>query len=76
MEENQYTLIVGVYDMGGQSLNSFGSRTDVVITVKENLWINPPPVKITENSTQPHPVCITEVGSSNHQQVQDQEFKV
>ncbi|KAJ6663920.1 hypothetical protein lerEdw1_008874 [Lerista edwardsae] len=58
--ENEYNLIVAVYDMGGPSLNSFSSSAGVLVAVKENLWINPPPVKIMENSTQPHPVCIPE----------------
>nr|XP_056710867.1 cadherin-17 [Euleptes europaea] len=56
-----FTLVVAARDMAGQSMNSFSTTTDVNVTVMENLWKAPPPVKITENSTEPHPVVISQV---------------
>ncbi|XP_004641382.1 cadherin-17 [Octodon degus] len=56
-----YSLVVSVKDMGGQSENSFSDTTSVDITVKENIWKAPDPVEIMENSTDPHPVKITQV---------------
>ncbi|KAM7075593.1 cadherin-17 [Molossus nigricans] len=56
-----YNLVVSVKDMGGQSENSFSDSTSVDITVKENIWKTPEPVEIVENSTDPHPIKITQV---------------
>ncbi|MEJ1279622.1 cadherin 17 [Cricetulus griseus] len=56
-----YNLVVSVKDMGGQSENSFSDTTSVDITVRENIWKAPEPVEITENSTDPHPIKITQV---------------
>ncbi|XP_076420000.1 cadherin-17 [Peromyscus maniculatus bairdii] len=56
-----YNLVVSVKDMGGQSENSFSDTTSVDITVRENIWKAPEPVEITENSTDPHPIRITQV---------------
>ena len=47
--------------MGGQNENSFSDSTSVDITVKENIWKAPEPVEIIENSTDPHPIKITQV---------------
>ncbi|XP_053104161.1 cadherin-17 [Hemicordylus capensis] len=58
LKENNFLLIVSVNDMAGQSINSFVSNVDVNITVMENLWKSPPSVKIRENATEPHPICI------------------
>lgn len=58
-----YNLVVSVKDMGGQSENSFSDTTSVDITVRENIWKAPEPVEITENSTDPHPIRITQVVS-------------
>nr|XP_034981624.1 cadherin-17 [Zootoca vivipara]XP_034981625.1 cadherin-17 [Zootoca vivipara]XP_034981626.1 cadherin-17 [Zootoca vivipara] len=56
-----YTIAVRVKDMAGQSENSFPSDADVIVTVLENLWKSPPLVKLKENSTEPHPMRITQV---------------
>ncbi|XP_006761275.1 PREDICTED: cadherin-17 [Myotis davidii] len=55
-----YNLVVSVKDMGGQTENSFSDSTSVDITVKENIWKAPQPVEIVENSTDPHPMKITQ----------------
>ncbi|XP_051016324.1 cadherin-17 [Acomys russatus] len=56
-----YNLVVSVKDMGGQSENSFIDTTSVDIIVRENIWKAPEPVEIAENSTDPHPIKITQV---------------
>ncbi|XP_039733066.1 cadherin-17 [Pteropus medius] len=56
-----YNLVVSVKDMGGQNENSLSDSTSVDITVKENIWKAPEPVEIIENSTDPHPIKITQV---------------
>ncbi|KAH1178162.1 cadherin-17 [Mauremys mutica] len=56
-----FTLVVTVKDLAGMSENALTSNTDVEITVKENIWKAPPKVSIKENSTEPHPIAITQV---------------
>uniref|UniRef100_A0A8C5KEG4 Cadherin-17 n=1 Tax=Jaculus jaculus TaxID=51337 RepID=A0A8C5KEG4_JACJA len=56
-----YNLVVSVKDMGGQTENSFSDTTSVDIIVKENIWKAPDPVEVLENSTDPHPIKITQV---------------
>ncbi|KAM9165650.1 cadherin-17 [Pangshura tecta] len=56
-----FTLVVTVKDLAGMSENALTSNTDVEITVKENIWKAPPKVSIKENSTEPHPISITQV---------------
>ncbi|ELV14187.1 Cadherin-17 [Tupaia chinensis] len=56
-----YNLVISVKDMGGQNENSFSDTTSVDIMVKENIWKAPEPVEIIENSTDPHPIKITQV---------------
>ncbi|KAL1775594.1 cadherin-17 [Sigmodon hispidus] len=56
-----YNLVISVKDMGGQSENSFSDTTSVDVTVRENIWKAPEPVEVTENSTDPHPIKITQV---------------
>ncbi|XP_059022006.1 cadherin-17 isoform X2 [Mustela lutreola] len=56
-----YSLVVSVKDMGGQNENSFSDSTSVDIIVNENIWKAPEPVEIVENSTDPHPIKITQV---------------
>jgi cadherin 17 (LI cadherin) len=58
-----YNLVVSVKDMGGQSENSFSDTTYVDISIRENIWKAPEPVEIRENSTDPHPIKITQVVS-------------
>lgn len=56
-----YKLVVSVEDMGGQNEHSFSDSTSVDITVQENIWKAPEPVEIEENSTNTHPIKITQV---------------
>ncbi|XP_063673391.1 cadherin-17 isoform X2 [Pan troglodytes] len=56
-----YNLVISVKDMGGQSENSFSDTTSVDIIVTENIWKAPKPVEMVENSTDPHPIKITQV---------------
>uniref|UniRef100_A0A2K5LWD6 Cadherin-17 n=1 Tax=Cercocebus atys TaxID=9531 RepID=A0A2K5LWD6_CERAT len=56
-----YNLVISVKDMGGQSENSFSDTTSVDIIVTENIWKAPEPVEMVENSTDPHPIKITQV---------------
>ncbi|KAH0617566.1 hypothetical protein JD844_015956 [Phrynosoma platyrhinos] len=58
---SSFLLDVEAHDMAGQSVNAFSCSTAVEVTVLENLWKSPPPVKIKENSTEPHPISITQV---------------
>ncbi|XP_054842028.1 cadherin-17 [Eublepharis macularius] len=58
---NTFLLDISVQDMAGQSANFFRTNVDVNVTVLENLWKAPPPLKITENSTEPHPIIIAQV---------------
>lgn len=62
-DEVTFILDILVQDMAGQSANSFKTNVDVNVTVMENLWKAPPPVKIAENSTGPYPIIIAQVGS-------------
>ncbi|XP_042320066.1 cadherin-17 [Sceloporus undulatus] len=62
---SSFLLDVEAHDMAGQSVNAFSCTTSVEVTVLENLWKSPPPVKIRENSTEPHPISITQVQWNN-----------
>lgn len=59
--QDNFILAVTVNDMAGQSVDSFATATDVKITVLENFWKSPPVVLLSENSTKPHPMKITQV---------------
>ncbi|XP_067391886.1 cadherin-17 [Emydura macquarii macquarii] len=61
LQQESFVLVVTVKDLAGMSENALTSNTDVDITVKENLWKAPPKVSIKENSTEPHPIYITQV---------------
>ncbi|XP_062424539.1 cadherin-17 [Rhea pennata] len=63
-KQDTFTLVVTVKDMAGMTTNAFTNSADVVITVKESLWKAPPTIHIQENSTQDHPVRITQVHSN------------
>ncbi|XP_054983523.1 cadherin-17 isoform X3 [Sorex araneus] len=60
-KNSHYQLVVTVKDMGDQEENSFSDNVDVEITVLDNIWKAPEPVKIVENSAEPHPMKITQV---------------
>ncbi|NXK47490.1 CAD17 protein, partial [Chauna torquata] len=63
-KQDTFTLVVTVKDMAGMTTNAFTSSADVIITVKESLWKAPPTIYIQENSTQAHPVNISQVHSN------------
>ncbi|NP_001186424.2 cadherin-17 precursor [Gallus gallus] len=63
-KQDTFTLVVSVKDMAGLTENAFKNSVDVKITVKESLWKAPPTITIKENSTQPHPVNISQVHSN------------
>ncbi|XP_063307315.1 cadherin-17 [Pelobates fuscus] len=52
---DQYELLVIASDV------SFSDNVKVIIKVTENIWKTPKPVTIVENSTEPHPMKITQV---------------
>uniref|UniRef100_A0A8C3RYZ8 Cadherin 17 n=1 Tax=Chelydra serpentina TaxID=8475 RepID=A0A8C3RYZ8_CHESE len=60
-KQDTFLLVVTVKDLAGMSENALTSNTDVEITVKVNIWKAPPKVSIKENSTEPHPINITQV---------------
>ncbi|XP_009636634.1 cadherin-17 [Egretta garzetta] len=70
-KQDTFTLVVTVKDMAGLTTNAFTSSTDVIITVKESLWKAPPTIHIQENSTQIHPVNISQVQSNEPDVIYD-----
>ncbi|KFZ57033.1 Cadherin-17, partial [Antrostomus carolinensis] len=70
-KQDTFTLVVTVKDMAGMTTNAFTNSADVIITVKESLWKAPPTVRIQENSTQVHPVNISQVHSNEPDVIYD-----
>ncbi|KAM6410764.1 cadherin-17 isoform 1-T2 [Pluvialis apricaria] len=70
-KQDTFTLVVTVKDMAGMTMNAFTSSADVIITVKESLWKAPPIIHIQENSTQVHPVNISQVHSNEPDVIYD-----
>ncbi|XP_075599832.1 cadherin-17 [Balearica regulorum gibbericeps] len=70
-KQDTFTLVVTVKDMAGLTSNAFTSSADVIITVKESLWKAPPTIRIQENSTQVHPVNISQVHSNEPDVIYD-----
>ncbi|NXW65491.1 CAD17 protein, partial [Eurystomus gularis] len=70
-KQDTFTLVVTVKDMAGMTMNAFTSSADVIITVKESLWKAPPTIHIQENSTQVHPVNISQVHSNDPDVIYD-----
>ncbi|NXE07094.1 CAD17 protein, partial [Lophotis ruficrista] len=70
-KQDTFTLVVTVRDMAGMTTNAFTSSADVIITVKESLWKAPPTIRIQENSTQVHPVNISQVQSNEPDVIYD-----
>ncbi|NWS22799.1 CAD17 protein, partial [Pachyramphus minor] len=70
-KQDTFTLVVSVKDMAGMSANAFTSSADVVIFVMESLWKAPPTIHIRENSTEVHPVNITQVQSNERDVIYD-----
>ncbi|XP_018415687.1 PREDICTED: cadherin-17 [Nanorana parkeri] len=57
-DQTEYELLLSVSDLAERP---FSSNVKVYITVTENLWKEPKPVVIVENSVLPHPHYITQV---------------
>ncbi|NWQ94350.1 CAD17 protein, partial [Burhinus bistriatus] len=70
-KQDTFTLVVTVKDMAGLTMNAFTDSADVIITVKESLWKAPPTIRIQENSTQVHPVNISQVHSNEPDVIYD-----
>ncbi|NXF85279.1 CAD17 protein, partial [Eubucco bourcierii] len=70
-KQDTFTLVVTAKDMAGMTANAFTTSTDVIITVKESLWKAPPTIYIQENSTQVHPVNISQVYSNDPDVIYD-----
>ncbi|XP_064010058.1 cadherin-17 [Pogoniulus pusillus] len=70
-KQDTFTLVVTAKDMAGMTANAFTSSTDVIITVKESLWKAPSTIYIKENSTQVHPVNISQVHSNDPDVIYD-----
>ncbi|NWH64589.1 CAD17 protein, partial [Geococcyx californianus] len=70
-KQDTFTLVVAVKDMAGMTMNAFTSSADVVITVKESLWKAPSTIRIQENSTEVHPVNISQVHSNEADVIYD-----
>ncbi|NXI38684.1 CAD17 protein, partial [Galbula dea] len=70
-KQDTFTLVVTVKDMAGMTMNAFTTSADVIITVKESLWKAPSTIHIQENSTQVHPVNISQVHSNEPDVIYD-----
>ncbi|NWR30173.1 CAD17 protein, partial [Tachuris rubrigastra] len=70
-KQDTFLLVVSVKDMAGVSTNAFSSSADVFISVMESLWKAPATIRIQENSTQVHPVNISQVKSNEMDVIYD-----
>lgn len=64
-EDPDYTLIVRVQDLGGESPNALSGSTYVKVIVKQNLWVSPGPITIKEHLKEAYPHIITKVQSND-----------
>ncbi|CAL9705790.1 unnamed protein product [Knipowitschia caucasica] len=65
LEDPDYTLIVRVQDLGGESENALTGSAYVNVIVKQNLWVNPGPVTIKEHLKKSYPLSIAKVESND-----------
>ncbi|XP_033836798.1 cadherin-17 isoform X2 [Periophthalmus magnuspinnatus] len=65
VEDPDYTLIIRVQDLGGESVNALTGSTYVNVIVKQNLWINPGPITIKEHLKETYPHIIAKVQSND-----------
>ncbi|NXK33839.1 CAD17 protein, partial [Piprites chloris] len=63
-KQDTFLIVVSVKDMAGMSTNAFTSSADVIVFVLNSQWKAPPTIRIRENSTQIHPVNISQVRSN------------
>ena len=61
LEDPDFTLIVRVEDMGGESVNALNGNARVKIVVQENLWVNPGPINLREQLKGIYPMPIGKV---------------
>uniref|UniRef100_UPI0037E79FAD cadherin-17 n=1 Tax=Semicossyphus pulcher TaxID=241346 RepID=UPI0037E79FAD len=64
MEDPDYTLIVRVQDLGGESEKALSGNSRVYIVVQQNLWVNPGVITVKENLEETYPLVITKVQSN------------
>ncbi|KAJ8288410.1 hypothetical protein COCON_G00010690 [Conger conger] len=64
-DDPDYTLIVRVQDLEGASENAFSANAKATITVKQNLWRSPGPIRIREHLEAEYPKKIAQVQSNN-----------
>ncbi|XP_045081951.1 cadherin-17 [Coregonus clupeaformis] len=65
LEDPDFTLIVRVEDMGGESVNALNGNARVKIAVQENLWVNPGPINLREQLKGIYPMPIGKVQSND-----------
>ncbi|GLD63630.1 cadherin-17 [Lates japonicus] len=65
LEDPDYTLIVRVQDLGGESETALSGNTRVHIVVQQNLWFNPGPIIVKENLLGNYPMVIAKVQSND-----------
>lgn len=61
LEDPDYTLIVRVQDLGGESENALSGNARVHIVVQQNLWFSPGPIIVKENLLGNYPMVIAKV---------------
>lgn len=64
LDDPDYTLIVRVQDLGGESENALSGNTRVQIIVEQNLWVSPGPITVTEHLEAAYPLLIAKVQSN------------
>uniref|UniRef100_A0A8C5ECI2 Cadherin domain-containing protein n=1 Tax=Gouania willdenowi TaxID=441366 RepID=A0A8C5ECI2_GOUWI len=65
LEDPDFTLLVRVQDLGGDSPTALSGNARVHIVVKQNLWNNPGPITIKENQKEQYPLVIAKVQSND-----------
>ncbi|XP_018541688.1 cadherin-17 [Lates calcarifer] len=65
LEDPDYTLIVRVQDLGGESENALSGNARVHIVVQQNLWFSPGPIIVKENLLGNYPMVIAKVQSND-----------
>ncbi|XP_071326262.1 cadherin-17 [Trachinotus anak] len=65
LDDPDYTLIVRVQDLGGQSETALSGNARVHIVVQQNLWVSPGPIHVKENLQETYPLRITQVRSND-----------
>lgn len=66
LEDPDYTLIVRVQDLEGESEAALSGNTRVHIAVQQNLWVNPGPITVEEHLQKSYPLLIAKVWWDTH----------